>query len=116
MKSWIGVDLDGTMAKYDGWINDGFIGEPIPAMINRIKKWLKNGIDVYVFTARVSSRNRDSKQIAINTQIIQDWCKKNIGTVLPVTAEKDLYMIELWDDRAVRVKFNDGSVDNEYVE
>ncbi len=28
MTGWIGVDLDGTLAKFDEW--DGDIGEPVP--------------------------------------------------------------------------------------
>ena len=29
-KRMIGVDLDGTLAKYDGWKGHNVIGEPIP--------------------------------------------------------------------------------------
>lgn len=36
---WIGVDLDGTLAEYHGWGN-GEIGDPVPAMLERVKKWL----------------------------------------------------------------------------
>lgn len=32
MSGWIGVDLDGMLAYYDGWSN-GTIGEPIPLML-----------------------------------------------------------------------------------
>ena len=39
---WIGVDLDGTLAKYSTW-NNGQIGDPIPAMVERVKKWLLLG-------------------------------------------------------------------------
>lgn len=35
-KGWIGVDLDGTLAHYEGWKGVEHIGEPIPAMVERI--------------------------------------------------------------------------------
>ena len=48
---WIGVDLDGTLAKYGIW--DGSIGEPIPLMVERVKIWIALGVEVKIFTARV---------------------------------------------------------------
>ena len=30
MSGWIGVDLDGTLARYDGWRGIDHIGEPMP--------------------------------------------------------------------------------------
>jgi hypothetical protein len=35
---WIGVDLDATLAKYDGWKSADHIGEPIPAMVDRVSR------------------------------------------------------------------------------
>ena len=32
-KSWIGVDLDGTLAYYDGWVSDDHVGDPIEPML-----------------------------------------------------------------------------------
>ena len=29
MKEWLGVDFDGTLAKYDGWQGHTHLGEPI---------------------------------------------------------------------------------------
>jgi len=34
---WIGVDLDGTLAKYGEWRGVEHIGEPIPPMVDRVK-------------------------------------------------------------------------------
>ena len=34
-KAWIGTDLDGTLAKYDGWKGWQHIGDPIPKMVER---------------------------------------------------------------------------------
>lgn len=34
---WYAVDLDGTLAHYDGWRGEDHIGDPIPPMVERIK-------------------------------------------------------------------------------
>ena len=39
---WIGVDLDGTLAHYDGWKGIEHVGPPIPAMLARVKYWLEH--------------------------------------------------------------------------
>ena len=36
-RSWIGVDLDGTLARYDGWRGLDRIGEPVPVMLARVR-------------------------------------------------------------------------------
>tara|TARA_B100001123_G_C15034409_1_gene916793 strand:+ start:116 stop:448 length:333 start_codon:yes stop_codon:yes gene_type:complete len=103
---WIGVDLDGTLAHYDKWDN-GKIGKPIPKMVNRVKKWLEAGRKVKIMTARVAYRNSFSMR---QKKQIENWCEEHIGKILPVTSIKDLSMIELWDDRAIRVEKNTGEV------
>ena len=50
-KGWIGVDLDGTLAFYQGW-NEGKIGDPVPVMLARVKGWLAEGVEVRIVTAR----------------------------------------------------------------
>ena len=49
---WIGVDLDATLAYYDGWKGPTHIGPPIMRMVERIREWLSKGWEVRVFTAR----------------------------------------------------------------
>lgn len=101
ISGWIGVDLDATLAEYHGW-NGGAIGAPITPMVDRVKAWLKEGVTVKIFTARVC--NGDAEQIAL----IKAWCIQHIGQELDVTATKDFAMIELWDDRCVQVIPNTG--------
>jgi len=98
--SWIGVDLDGTLAKHGGWKGSDNIGEPVPAMKARVMEWLRNGVEVRIFTARA----------AIPEQVapVQAWCREHLGVALQVTNVKDFGMIELWDDRAVGVELNTG--------
>lgn len=52
-EGWIGIDLDGTLAEYDGWKGVEHIGKPIPSMVKRVKEWISEGKDVRIFTARV---------------------------------------------------------------
>jgi hypothetical protein len=110
MKGWIGVDLDGTLAHYDGWKGPDHIGEPIPAMLERVKNWIAEGKEVRIFTARVYSDGSTKRrmEVAWVRTAIEQWCAKHIGVVLLVTNEKDFGMIELWDDRAVQVQLNTG--------
>jgi hypothetical protein len=102
VSGWIGVDLDGTLAVYDGWQGADHIGDPVPAMVARVRRWLTEGVDVRIFTARVS-HERDAV-----LPVIEEWCREHLGRVLPVTNTKDYGMVELWDDRAVQVVPNTG--------
>lgn len=108
--SWIGVDLDGTLATYDGWQGVKAIGKPIPAMVARVKRWRAEGKCVKIFTARMHGHGAPiiggGKEDALTP--IQEWCKEHIGEVLPVTNTKDFGMVELWDDRAIQIIANTG--------
>lgn len=53
-KGWIGVDLDGTLAHYDEWRGVSHVGEPVPLMLERVRRWLGEGREVRILTARVS--------------------------------------------------------------
>lgn len=104
---WIAVDLDGTLAHYDGWNGPENIGDPIPSMVSRIKKWLSDGKDVRILTARAAHSNGTGpRRQAIDA--IHSWTEKHIGQKLEVTNSKDAEMLELWDDRAIQVKPNTG--------
>lgn len=104
---WIGVDLDGTLAKYYGW-GDGSIGAPVPEMLKRVKAWLAKGQKVKIFTARAYP---DDSQIPM----IHEWLEKNGLPKLEVTATKNYDMIELWDDRCIQVVPNTGIPIKEYL-
>lgn len=104
--SWIGVDLDGTMAMVDPKVSydPRVVGAPIVPVVERVKKVLAEGKNVKVLTARVYPGEKDS----ITVRAIEEWCKTHIGQVLPVTCSKDAFMVELWDDRAKQVIPNKG--------
>jgi hypothetical protein len=114
---WYGVDLDGTLAKYQRGDYDKYgpyhIGKPIRKMVDRIIKHLVDGDDVRIFTARVSEGdpNRDLEKVR---QTIQEWCHEHLGRVLPITNVKDYHMIAVYDDRAIQIESNTGErVDGE---
>lgn len=108
---WIGVDLDGTLAEYHGFVSATHIGPPIPSMLNRVKAWLRDGTEVRIVTARAAvSGNPWPGEVAPAIVAIEEWCERHVGQRLVVTATKDYAMIELWDDRIVRVEQNTGRV------
>ena len=106
-QSWIGVDLDGTLAKYDGWVSPTHIGPPVPLMLARVRNWLVLGVTVKIFTARVSSTQPLAQVIAARLAI-QEYCRLHVGQELEVTAEKDTACKAIWDDRAVQIERNTG--------
>ena len=97
---WIGVDLDGTLARDLGSARGDEIGSPIEPMLARVKKWIAEGRTVKIFTARASS----PRQVAA----IKEWLASCGLPDLEVTNVKDRHMIELWDDRCVQVTTNLG--------
>jgi len=97
--SWIGVDLDGTLARYEGF-GDGLIGPPVPAMLTRVQEWLRRGYQVRVVTARAGTRE--------GVKQVERWLQTHGLEGVDATDRKDYDMIELWDDRAVRVEANTG--------
>lgn len=124
-KGWIGVDLDGTAAQYEGWVDHLHIGQPVEIMVNRIREWIAQGLEVRIFTARVYPINmcidsydfkypveflmdENYRRSIESVRAIQDWCIEHVGHLLPVTNVKDYGMVVLWDDRAIGVEINTG--------
>lgn len=114
-EKFIGVDFDGTLATYDTFKGAGHLGEPIQPMVKRVKKWIKEGKIVKIFTARVSNEH-SLMDIVEAEEAIKEWCKKHIGKELPMTADKSPSMYQFWDDKAVAVEKNTGKVIGEKYE
>jgi hypothetical protein len=105
---WIGVDLDGTLAHYDGWKGPQHIGPPVRRMARRVREWLAEGKRVKIMTARATPNRQTLAEYDEVIAAIEAWCLRHLGQVLEITNAKDFGMIELWDDRAVQVIPNTG--------
>jgi hypothetical protein len=110
-----GIDFDATLARYDqGDIEKHgpeYLGEPIPEAIAKVKAWMAQGIEVFIFTARVNAfTDAFDDQLGASEAygLILDWCEKNIGTRLPVTHEKLRCFSKIIDDRGEQMIPNTG--------
>lgn len=106
----IAVDLDGTLAHYESGQYPE-IGGPIEPMMARVHKWIEEGHEVIIFTARASHGERDIK-------LVQAWLDKHGVGDLEVTATKTPDIDVFWDDKAVQVIPNTGKciANEEYQE
>ena len=121
-QGWVGFDLDGTLAVYDGWKGIQHIGAPIKPMCELAKRLHENGIPVKIVTARVATLpvddfddfeggpRLDYVEAKYARRAIEDWCRLNLGFVPEITNEKDKQMLWLVDDRAVQVEQNTGRI------
>lgn len=115
--SWIGFDLDGTIAEHDleNDYDPNVIGNPIPNMIEKLKEYLSKGIKCKILTARVSGLhnnfNKEARDEAIASYwVIEDWIKKHLGYILEITSSKDYNMLWFYDDRCVQVERDTGKI------
>jgi hypothetical protein len=106
--AWVGIDLDGTIAEYHGWVGPHEIGEPIPATVELVKRLLARGMTVKVFTARMWTPSGAPDEIV--RAAVAAWTQEHVGQALDATCMKDPGMIALFDDRAVAVEKNTGRV------
>jgi hypothetical protein len=104
-EAWVGCDLDGCLAEYDGYSGPEHIGVVIPLMRERVLGWIAEGKTVKIFTARASIEGQ--------VKLVQDWLEENGFPRLEVTNVKDMGMVELYDDRCTRIIMNTGVIFNE---
>lgn len=104
-KKTIYVDFDGTLAANNAgrWPEPGL---PIRPMVDRVKRWLREGHTVKIFTARLDEPTVRLEKIQVG--IVTDWCEReglvNLdGSALVITNRKGRDCDEIWDDRAVSV-------------
>lgn len=103
-KRVIAVDLDGTLAHYDGWKGPEHIGVIIQSVANALKMAKDEGADIWIFTARVS--DPDDAEVAGN--YIVKYLTENGIPFDGLTAVKHKFFTEFWDDRAIQVIKNTG--------
>lgn len=117
-KSWIGFDLDGTLAFEEAeWQGFEHIGKPIKSMVDKLKAYLKQGKTVKIVTARVNQYNELDNYVA-RIHICQWLCKQGLYTdidYIEIVSGKDMYMEKLYDNHVVQVETNTGRIidDNE---
>jgi len=97
------VDLDGTLAYYERWENEGNIGEPIENIKNKVLQWINNGIIIKIFTARAYCEE--------NKKYIRKWLLLNgLPINLEITNIKGIDCDLIFDDRAREVIINTGII------
>lgn len=101
-RGWIGFDLDATLAVHADGAGIRTIGEPIPKMVARLMRHIKEGYEVKIFTAR----GNDPEQV----EMIKEWLRVHKLPDLEVTATKDYRLIRFYDDRAISVEPNTGRI------
>ncbi len=82
MSKWIGVELEGTLAEY----NERFpnqIGEPVNAMLLRVKGWLNEGKTVKVLShrAKAGSSNYEVNRWLRDQGLSVDWPEKTSARI-----------------------------------
>lgn len=129
---WIGVDFNRTLAVYHSFEDDMRQAEPIPSVVNMVKRLLADGKVVKILTAQVwvpqeffrylngelkashpgpewmAQASLYFERAGRAESIIKDWCWEHIGQELEVTCERDPGCIEIWDDKARPVIPNQG--------
>jgi hypothetical protein len=109
---WIGVDLDGTLIEDTGWKGADHFGRIIQPMLDRVNRWLDQGRKVKIMTARANPLvDEEDESYADRMFYLNKWMMETFGeraNEIEITYEKDLFMIELWDDRCVQVELNTG--------
>lgn len=108
-EEWIGFDLDGTLAKYDGWKGIDHIGPPIATTVVVAKMLHRLGKKIKILTARVAPRE-DGLGGDNARKYVEKWCRGDLGFVPEITDRKDSSMTALFDDRAIAVEQNTGKI------
>lgn len=105
-KTRVALDLDGVLAKYDGWEGSDIIGPPLPGALEFAKKVAKLA-DIVIFTGRVSEETGDRDAVSalsagqLRIRII-DWLEKHKFPFADVyIGQGKPHVAAFIDDRAV---------------
>lgn len=104
----IAVDLDGTLAEYNGWCGREHIGKPLPGAVAAMQAMVDQGHRVMIFTCRCSNElseeftsNMDAQASA---EIIYAWLSEHGFPPVHVWTGAGKPMADLYiDDRALTV-------------
>jgi len=92
-KNIVAIPLDRVLAEYDGNGGVAHIGEPIHAMVERVKDLLDSGVYVQIFTDRFNGL--DQLDQVLTMRAITEWSIKHIGRPLDVTPFADNLIADL---------------------
>lgn len=109
-RQMIGVDLDGTMIKWDGWQGPEYLGAPLLPMIDRVRDLIRQGHDVWIYTARYGYPKDRSR----TKEVLEGWSQIYFGKCLPITSDKAGFDI-MFDDRAIQMVPNTGRTLKELI-
>ena len=72
----IAVDLDGTLAQYDGWKGIDHIGDPLPGAKEFLQALKDKGFSIEIYTTRCNSHvnNQTAQHLG---QRIYEWLNKH---------------------------------------
>ena len=91
-QGWIGIDIDGTLAHYDGWRGPDHFGAVIEPMRVRLEQWRQSGVEVRIFTARACD--------PALVPSIQRWLDSLELGDIAITHRKDYHLLQVWDEFA----------------
>lgn len=105
----VAVDLDATLARYDGWCGREHIGEPLPGALEAMRALIGAGHKVIVFTCRCSN--------SVQADFAEDISGEQSAEIVGAWLEANGFPkeIEIWtghgkpfadcycDDRAINV-------------
>lgn len=106
MKKTVAVDLDGVLARYDGWKGVDHIGEPIPGA-RAFVRVLRQQFEVVVYTTRCNAElNREGAELLRNR--IRHWLEAHGFEYDHIHAEQGKPPATAYiDDRAVSCRPQD---------
>src|SRR5208337_4492553 len=99
---WYGIDLDGTLAFYTGPSGNTKIGSAMLEIMVIAKRWLSEGKDVRLFTARCGFPGA--------VEEIELWLLEHDLQDMKICNVKDHGLIMLLDDRCREVVENTGVI------
>lgn len=113
-KQTVAIDLDGTLAQYDGWKGVDVIGAPRPGALEFVTRLVAHGFDVVVYTARVQDRKGENGHEPEDVvYLVHQWLGIN-GFPVEVRVHGSIgkpMAVAYVDDRSVKVPTNPGEGD-----
>ena len=99
-KKTICVDLDGVLARYDGWQGATHIGDPIPGA-QKFLIVLREHYEVAIYTTRCNATVNNTHTEIELIRIVQDWLNKHEMPFDKIIPGKPI-CVAFVDDNAIR--------------